>query len=267
MPSRFTLLATILLAGAALAGCAGNDTPSGNATTTTPATLTSTPTSGAGTGTACTSTTDATKSAREPVLLLQTSQGDIRVTLYCDKAPVTAQHIVKLTEAGCYDETRFHRVVRGFMNQGGDPLSKDEAQSSSWGTGGPEDCGQSPSTITEEFYCKDGTVSTQTPTQSQPPTQCDPHGGLGLRHDGPGVMSMARTAAPRTSGSQFFLTAAAASFLDGRYTVVGRAADEASTGVILKINALPCNGAPCDDRTSSRTDTPVIVNRATIEWT
>lgn len=257
---------TLLLFAAALAGCAqNNDAADTDAPTPAPS---ATPTGATPSGGTCTSTLDATKSAKEPVLLFQTSQGDIRLTLFCDKAPVTAQHIVKLAEAGCYDRTKFHRVVRGFMNQGGDPLSKDDSQSASWGTGGPGDCGQSPETITEEFYCKDGTISTATPSGTQQPTQCDANGGLGLRHTGVGVLSMARTSAPRSSGSQFFLTAADASFLDGRYTIFGHTADEASNAVVTKINNLPCGGRPCADppQGSSRTDTPVVIERATVSW-
>lgn len=241
-------LVLVLAFGLLLAGCASN-----NATTPTPAA------SGK-----CTSTLDATKSAKEPVVSLNTTQGTIRLTLFCDKAPVTTQNIVKLVEAGCYDGTKIHRVVRGFMDQGGDPRSK-SGDPSTWGTGGPSDCGQSPDTIPEEYYCKDGTISQNTPSNSQQPTQCDEHGGLGLKHDAAGVWSMARTSAPHSSGSQFFLTAAAASFLDGRYTVFGHTADDASTQVVLKINNLPCNNQPCQDP-NSRTTPLVTIEKATVEW-
>lgn len=254
-----TLLRTVLLAGClllplALAGCA--ETTNGDDDNGQPATA-------AG---VCTSTLDGSKNATEPVVTLATTMGDIRLTLYCDKAPVTTQHIVKLVESGCWDGTRFHRVVAGFMNQGGDPLSKDEANQARWGQGGPADCGVSPDTIPEEYYCVDGTISTDTPaTQAQPANQCDAHGGLGLKHDGVGVWSMARTSQPHTSGSQFFLTAGDASFLDGRYTVFGHTADEASDAVVLEINQLTCNGQRCQDP-NSRTDTPVVVESATIAW-
>jgi peptidylprolyl isomerase len=254
---RPSLLLTLLLVVAALAGCAERptDTPP----------VTSTPVAQAG---KCTSTLDATKSAVSPTVVMETSMGTIRLALFCDKAPVTASHIAKLVEAGCYDGTKFHRVVRGFMDQGGDPLSKDDAKAGEWGTGGPSDCGQSPDTIVEEFYCADGTVTTATPAGNAPATQCDAHGGLGLKHEGPGVWSMARTSAPATSGSQFFLTAATASFLDGRYTVFGHTADEASTKVVVDINNVTCGGQPCRDppQGSSRPDTPVVVTRATVVW-
>jgi peptidylprolyl isomerase len=267
-PVLVLLVLAILLAGCATAP---TPTPTSNATGPTPAGATATPTAasatppGASSNHTCTSTVDATKSAKEPVVTFETTQGVIRLKLFCDKAPVTTQHIAKIVEAGCYDGTRFHRVVQGFMDQGGDPLSKDDAKASQWGTGGPSDCGQSPNTITEEYYCSDGTVSTSTPSSSQSPTQCDAHGGLGLKHGEAGVWSMARTSAPKTSGSQFFLTAAAASFLDGRYTVFGHTADQASTDVVVKINKLPCKGQPCKDP-NSRTDTLVTIQKATVAW-
>jgi cyclophilin family peptidyl-prolyl cis-trans isomerase len=253
------LLAALLLVTVLVAGCATN-TP----TTPSPSTnssASSTPTaSSAGT---CAST-KGNQSAAEPTVTLTTTQGDIRLKLFCDKTPITGQQIVKLVEAGCWDGTRIHRVVRGFMDQGGDPLSKDPSKQSEWGTGGPSACGVSPDTIPEEIYCKDGTVV----NNPDGPNVCDAHGGLGLKHDGAGVWSMARESAPHTSGSQFFLTAAAADFLDGSYTVFGHTADDASTAVVVKINNLPCSGQPCNDppQGSSTTDTPVLITKATIAW-
>ncbi|MEA3201177.1 MAG: hypothetical protein QOE90_2605 [Thermoplasmata archaeon] len=242
------LLAALLLVTVLAAGCASNG-----------------PTTSAAGKTCKTTLPGGNATAAEPLVVLNTTQGTIRATLYCDKTPVTAQQIVKLVESGCWDGTRIHRVVRGFMDQGGDPLSKDDSKAAQWGTGGPANCGVSPDTIPEEYACKDGAVSQDTPAPDQQPTQCDAHGGLGLKHDGPGVFSMARTAAPHSSGSQFFLTAAAASFLDGRYTVFGHTADADSTAVVVKINNLPCGGQPCQDP-NSRTDTLVTITKATIQW-
>ena len=251
---RGPLLVGFLFVALALAGCAEpEDSPPGG---------------GAAASGVCTSTTDPSSNATEPVVVLATTMGDIRLTLFCDKAPVTTQHIVKLVEAGCWDGTHIHRVVQGFMNQGGDPLSKDQDPSND-GRGGPGDCGVQPETIVEEYYCADGTISTATPaSQGAPANQCEPHGGLALKHDEAGVWSMARTSVPHTSGSQFFITAAATPVLDGRYTVFGHTADQSSTDVVLAINQLPCAGQPCQDppRGSSRTDTPVIVEDATVEW-
>lgn len=254
---RTPALALALVAALALAGCmTDREAPSTPSAAT--AAPSAAPTAASSAGSCVSTKSDA--AAKEPVVTLSTTQGDIRLKLFCDKAPVTAQHIAKLVEAGCYDGTKFHRVVRGFMDQGGDPLSKDDAQSARWGTGGPADCGQEPDTIKEEFYCADGTI------QNDPSgSSCASHGGLVLKHDKPGVWSMARTAAPATSGSQFFLTAAPAAFLDGKYTVFGQTADQASTDVVVKINNLPCRGQPCQDP-NSRTDTLVVVTTATIAW-
>jgi peptidylprolyl isomerase len=78
-----------------------------------------------------------TGSSQNPVALIETTKGNIRVELFMDKAPVTAGNFKKLVEEGFYDGTRFHRVIDDFMIQGGDPLSKDEAKRAQWGTGGP----------------------------------------------------------------------------------------------------------------------------------
>lgn len=68
---------------------------------------------------------------------MKTSLGEIKIELYGDKTPITAGNFAKLAEAGFYDGVKFHRVISGFMIQGGDPLAKDDAQKELWGTGGP----------------------------------------------------------------------------------------------------------------------------------
>jgi len=72
-----------------------------------------------------------------PIAVFDTSLGEFKIELFEDKSPITAGNFKKLVEEGFYDGTRFHRVIKNFMNQGGDPLSKDLAQSARWGTGGP----------------------------------------------------------------------------------------------------------------------------------
>ena len=72
-----------------------------------------------------------------PIAVFDTSLGEFKIELFEDKSPITAGNFKKLAEEGFYDGTRFHRVIKNFMNQGGDPLSKDLAQSARWGTGGP----------------------------------------------------------------------------------------------------------------------------------
>ena len=112
----------------------------------------------------------------------KTERGEIVCELFAADAPMTVENFVNLARAGFYDGTTFHRVIAGFMAQGGDPTGT--------GTGGP---GYS---FRDELSVR-------------------------RRHDGPGVLSMAN-AGPNTNGSQFFLTFAATPHLDGRHTVFGR---------------------------------------------
>ena len=111
-----------------------------------------------------------------------TEKGNIVVELYADRAPNTVNNFAFLAREGFYDNTTFHRVIPGFMAQGGDPTGT--------GSGGPG------YTFADEF---------------------DP----ALVHDGPGVLSMAN-AGPNTNGSQFFITYEATPWLDGRHSVFGR---------------------------------------------
>jgi cyclophilin family peptidyl-prolyl cis-trans isomerase len=124
-------------------------------------------------------TIDPTKSYRATIV---TEKGNIIVELYAGRAPNTVNNFVFLAREGFYDNTTFHRVIPGFMAQGGDPT----------GTGG----GGPGYTFADEF---------------------DPS----LRHDGPGVVSMAN-AGPGTNGSQFFITYDATPWLDDRHSVFGR---------------------------------------------
>ncbi len=116
---------------------------------------------------------------------MTTDVGDIVIELYADRAPKTVNNFVFLARDGYYDGVIFHRVIRDFMAQGGDPTGT--------GSGGPG------YTFADEFH----------------PT---------LRHDGPGVVSMAN-AGPGTNGSQFFITHVATPWLDDKHTVFGRVAD------------------------------------------
>lgn len=239
------VLVTLLVLGVALAGCATNTDNGGTTTTTT----TTTPTTGTGGnasgGTGCTSA-DGAHTAANPVWKLETSKGVVRIKLYCDKTPITAGNIVNLTEKGYFDGTKFHRVIKDFMDQGGDPLTKDDSQQARWGTGGPG------YTIKDEFYCADGTVSYTLPAQC-------PGGQLGLKHDRAGVVSMANTGRPQTGGSQFFLTAVPTPWLDGKHAIFGEAADQESVNVILAINKSPTT-------TGDRPDPAIVLTKATIEW-
>ena len=112
----------------------------------------------------------------------KTERGEIVAELYADKAPLTVENFVNLARSGFYDGTTFHRVIPGFMAQGGDPTGT--------GRGGPG------YQFGDEFHAD-------------------------LRHDGAGVLSMAN-AGPGTNGSQFFITYSATPHLDDRHSVFGR---------------------------------------------
>lgn len=136
---------------------------------------------------------------------LHTSMGDITVEFYGDQAPKTVENFVKLAQAGFYDNTKFHRIIQGFMNQGGDPLTKDDSQMNRWGTGGPG------YTIQDEF----GTTYKNTA----------------------GTIAMANTGVPNSSGSQFFINAVDNNFLDGKYTVFGKVTS--GMDVVIAMNKVP----------------------------
>lgn len=123
-----------------------------------------------------------------PRVRLETTAGDMLVELLPDVAPKHVENFLKLSRDGFYDGTRFHRVISGFMIQGGDPNTKGDDERR-WGTGGPG------WTVAAEFN--------------------DVH------HER-GVLSMARSSDPNSAGSQFFVVHGEAGFLDGQYTAFGR---------------------------------------------
>ena len=121
------------------------------------------------------------------IAVIETNFGNIVIQLYPDVAPGHVENFVKLAQDGFYDGTTFHRVIPGFMIQGGDPNSKDEDRSND-GQGGPG------YTINAEFSDV-------------------PHKR--------GILSMARAQDPNSAGSQFFIVVKDSNFLDGQYTVFG----------------------------------------------
>jgi peptidyl-prolyl cis-trans isomerase B (cyclophilin B) len=121
--------------------------------------------------------------------VLATSEGEMTVEFWPEVAPGHVENFKKLARQGFYDGTCFHRVIKGFMIQGGDPLTKDPANQSRWGTGGPG------YQIKAEFNER-------------------PH----VR----GVLSMARSNDPNSAGSQFFICHGDPRFLDRQYTAFGR---------------------------------------------
>lgn len=124
-----------------------------------------------------------------PIVTIKMSNGgEIKIELYPDKAPNTVNNFISLAKSGFYDGIIFHRVIAGFMIQGGDPKGV--------GTGGP---GYS---IRGEFAINN-------------------FKGNDIKHVR-GVISMARTQAPNSAGSQFFIMHANASYLDGQYAAFGK---------------------------------------------
>jgi peptidyl-prolyl cis-trans isomerase B (cyclophilin B) len=123
-----------------------------------------------------------------PRVLLKTKFGEMEIVLFPDLAPKHVESFLKLTKSGFYNGTIFHRILPGFMIQGGDPLTKDPANRNKYGTGGPG------YTVPAEFSK--------------------------VAHE-KGILSAARTQDPNSAGSQFFIMVAKSPHLDGQYTVFG----------------------------------------------
>jgi peptidyl-prolyl cis-trans isomerase B (cyclophilin B) len=132
---------------------------------------------------------EAAKSDGKEVAVINTSMGEMVAELWPDVAPKTVENFKKLAKQGFYDGTSFHRIIKGFMVQGGDPNTKDPAKEEKYGQGGPG------YQINAEFNNK--------------------------KHVR-GVLSMARSSDPNSAGSQFFICLGAAPHLDGQYTGFGK---------------------------------------------
>jgi peptidyl-prolyl cis-trans isomerase B (cyclophilin B) len=130
-----------------------------------------------------------TMSNSNEVAVIKTNEGEMVVQFWTDAAPNTIENFKKLARQGFYDGTIFHRIVKGFMIQGGDPNSKDAAKEDAYGQGGPG------YEIKAEFS--------------------------NHSHDR-GVLSMARGPNPDSAGSQFFICLAPVRRLDGQYTTFGK---------------------------------------------
>ena len=122
------------------------------------------------------------KAMEHPIAVIETNKGTFEIELFADKAPKTVENFVALAKKGFYDGLIFHRVIDGFMIQGGDPNGN--------GTGGPG------YEIPDEFHPD-------------------------LKHDSEGILSMAN-AGPNTGGSQFFITLDKTPWLDGKHAVFGK---------------------------------------------
>ncbi len=153
---------------------------------------------------------------KRPVAKFETSMGNFRIELYSDLAPKTVKNFVDLAKKNFYDGVIFHRVIDGFMIQGGDPTGT--------GMGGPG------YKIDDEF-------------------------GEGLKHNAPGILSMAN-AGPNTGGSQFFITLVPTPWLDGHHAIFGH--------VIEGMDVVEAIG----HTETNRQDRPVkdvVINTITIE--
>jgi len=141
--------------------------------------------------------------------IIKTSFGNIKFNLVPDIAPETVRNFSQLTKSGFYDGTLFHRIIPGFMIQGGDPNTKNPDKSM-WGQGGPG------YNLKAEFNSRSH-----------------------LR----GIVSMARTNDPDSAGSQFFIVTSDSTFLDRQYTVFGEVVE--GMEVADKIVNLPRDGNDC----------------------
>ncbi len=150
--------------------------------------------------------------------IITTKHGDITLKFFPDLAPGHVKNFVDLAKQGFYDGSAFHRVIPGFMIQGGDPNTKDAAKKSSWGTGG------SGKNIKAEF-------------------NATPHKR--------GVVSMARASDPDSASCQFFIVVKDSNFLDRQYTAFGEV--ESGLDVADKIVNEPRDGRDCPNQTVSMT--------------
>ena len=145
-------------------------------------------------------------------VLIKTNFGDIKFSLLPDSAPETVRNFLQLANSGFYNGTLFHRVIPGFMIQGGDPNTK-TPNKTTWGQGGPG------YNLKAEFNSRSH-----------------------LR----GIVSMARAADPDSAGSQFFIVTSDSTFLDKQYTVFGEVVD--GMEIADNIVNLPRDGNDCPEQ-------------------
>jgi len=155
-------------------------------------------------------------SMANPAATFETSMGTFKAEIFLDKVPITANNFITLAKKGFYNNLAFHRVIAGFMIQGGDPNGD--------GTGGPG------YEIKDEFHPQ-------------------------LKHNSKGILSMAN-AGPNTGGSQFFITLAPTSWLDGKHAVFGKVVE--GMEVVDAIGKVETD--PSDDRPLKS----IVVKKVTI---
>lgn len=148
------------------------------------------------------------------IAIIQTNFGEIKLELFSSDAPKTVENFVNLVKEGFYDGTKFHRVIKNFMIQGGDPFTKDNSLKDRWGSGGPGYA------FADEIHLNN--------------------------HNVIGTISMAN-AGPNTNGSQFFINTNDNDFLDTKHTVFGKITD--GLNIVRKIENVATEGPdrPIDD--------------------
>ena len=156
-----------------------------------------------------------------PKAILKTKFGDMDIVFFPEKAPKHVENFIALAKSGFYNGTIFHRVIPGFMIQGGDPNTKDLNKPETYGQGGPSQ------RLKAEF-------------------NDIPHRR--------GILSMARTNDPNSAGSQFFIVVKDSNFLDGQYTVFGEVVK--GMEVVDKIVSLPKNSR---DLPTERAEMTIVV--------
>lgn len=172
-----------------LSGCGKNESETPPPSSTPPSASAAAPAATTPAATATTPANATTNSAdTNEVAVIKTSEGDMVIAFWTDAAPKTIANFKKLARSGFYDGTCFHRVIKGFMIQGGDPLTKDPSAEARWGTGGPG-------------YTVDAEFNDHSHAR--------------------GVISMARSQDPNSAGSQFFICHGNPTFLDHQYTTFG----------------------------------------------
>jgi cyclophilin family peptidyl-prolyl cis-trans isomerase len=156
---------------------------------------------------------------------ITTKFGTIKIELMPQLAPNTVTNFKKLVNSGFYDHLLFHRIVPGFVIQGGDPNSKDRKNRQIWGTGGPG------WKINAEFN--------------------------EMRHSR-GIVSMARSHDPDSAGSQFFIVIKDSYFLDGQYTVFGKVLEGMDIVDKIASTSTDNNDAPLDEQDAELVKVTII---------
>lgn len=160
----------------------------------------------------------ATRDYSRAIAVLHTERGDVTIRFFADRAPNHVRNFVDLASSGFYDGTLFHRVIAGFVLQGGDPLTKDPKNAFVWGNAGRTDAKGQPVTLKPEF-------------------NSTPHKR--------GVVSMARSAAPDSASSQFFIVLKDYPSLDHQYTAFGEVVKgmDVADRIVAESNPDPSNAS------------------------